>query len=183
MWKWPFLLLACLDVHAAAYAVDGYKDLRFGMTQKEIRGLCPVPLAEVPGAGPGSGFTTMLYTEEFPFNGSSHLATFGFNGDSFKMFQVHLKAAEFDAVFRGLKEKYGEPDFGPDFNEELFRKAVDRILAASLKPGAMVVGTFDWKSIKLIARQDGVTGNPQLILTYVAKVVSGDGSAVNSNDL
>jgi hypothetical protein len=177
------VLLVFLLLIGTASAVDGYKELRFGMTQKQIRDLCPVPLAELPDEGPGSGFTTMLYSEQFPFNGSAHLATFGFSGDSFKMFQVHLKAAEFDAVLRGLKEKYGEPDFGPDFSEELFRKAVHRILAASLKPGATVVGTFDEKTIKLVARQDGVTGNPQLILTYVAKVVGAGSGAVKKDDL
>jgi hypothetical protein len=93
---------------ANVFAVDGYKGLKFGMSEKEILasnicGLAPVisPIREI----------TIIACENLSFNGDKKYAEAYFIDGVFLRFAIFIDDDEVVAVIKALAAKYGQPSY------------------------------------------------------------------------
>lgn len=84
-------------------AVDGYKNLKFGMSQKEVKDSKICKFNNVGNEG-------SLACEDFSFSGKKTVAMVFFIDGKFVRLGIVLKNSDqFLSVANGLREKYGEP--------------------------------------------------------------------------
>lgn len=92
-----------------AFAVDGYKGLRFGSSEKELmsHGLCTM----TPGDGLVAG-TSMYYCSDFNMGGNVTTAYAYFIDGQFLRLAVSLDWNSIGAIGKGLVSKYGPATSG-----------------------------------------------------------------------
>lgn len=100
---------------APALAVDGYKNLKFGMTVKEVAtsDICTFRPAQAPQAG-----VTQLNCHDFAFGDHTTSAAAFFIDAKFLRFGFEVPMAMATELVEMLADKYGPPSFSPS-NESL----------------------------------------------------------------
>lgn len=91
-----------------AYAVDGYKNLKFGMSKDEVRksGICTfkdgIPGKKMP-------FIKNINCSDFKFKGADTFASAYFIDGKFLRIAIDVDINDFSAIIDLIKKKYGPP--------------------------------------------------------------------------
>lgn len=99
------LMMATMMAHSA-HAVDGYKNLKFGMSKQEVIKLKPCTL--FPGAGAPLGVENQQCVD-FVFAGSRVTAAFFFVEEKLERVGFMLEKNQTLGLFESLTKKYGPP--------------------------------------------------------------------------
>ncbi len=117
--KYPVLALLVVGLIAqSAYAVDGYKDFKFGMSVPDVKKAAKISLTRVEQ---GDG-VTLLQGRNFPFGGQNVEIGFFFIGSKLLRVAFEIPHDAGIVILDALKEKYGEPS---SLSDEKTFKAVD----------------------------------------------------------
>ena len=95
-------LVASILLTGNLYAVDGYKNFKFGISQKQLTKECSWTLTEIKM---GNGVTA-LGSEDFNFGDSKVAAFFYFIDDRFLRIAIEVPIDSAVAVAEGLNSKY-----------------------------------------------------------------------------
>lgn len=143
-----FLIACLLLLPATTWAVDGYKDLKFGMSKAAIKKskICKftdydIDVKDIAG----------LYCNNFVFNGSQIEAYAFFIDNKFLRFVITPPINMLDTIGESLEEKYGPPT-GMSSKDELdaVDKFPDRKAFVAFKKGAVV--------LKISSSENGTQG-------------------------
>lgn len=96
-----------------AYAVDGYKDLKFGASSEEVLKNTSFSWGPKQQAGPG---VTLYPALNFKFGGNIAEAAALFIGNKFLRFVIVVPVDQVAGVIKTLTEKYGPPSSSSDRN-------------------------------------------------------------------
>lgn len=138
-----------------AMAVDGYKNLKFGMTKKQVidSGICKFRTS----APIGNGIEYMDCTD-FEFGGDHVGAGAYMVNDIFLRFAIMLPIEKYQSITEAVINKYGSPS-SMSSEEEL--KAIDKF------PNREAFVAFDKDTVYLKLSSNGI-GVPSIILIYTS---------------
>ncbi len=99
------LSLATLMVSSCAFGVDGYKDLKFGMSKKQVfsKNICSFHEGESGLSG-----LDFYYCEDLPFGGKSAYAEIYFINDNLQRVLVTADPNSTEGLVTALRKKYGD---------------------------------------------------------------------------
>ena len=101
-----FFIFALIIIYSNnVYAVDGYKQFKFGIKKEQVVKQNPCVLNEIPL----EDGVVMLGCLDFPFGGGLTDASFFFINDVFLRIAINLPKDKAFAVIEGLSKKYGRP--------------------------------------------------------------------------
>jgi hypothetical protein len=108
------LIALILLIPTSSYAVEGYKDIKFGISIEQLRKKKPCHLTDtdkISGAPNGLAYSCMDYA----FNGSKTSAIFLFIDKKLLRIAINAGSTPQDAAIlvNGLNSKYGKPNFDP----------------------------------------------------------------------
>lgn len=117
-------------ISVSSYAVDGYKEFKFGMSVSKVKQLCPIHLEQIENK---DGIRT-LSGEGMRFAGEKTEVAFIFIDE--KLVRIAFKVPEnkVAAITKGIYQKYGEPSTPID--PEQFK-------AVATSPNTEAVAGFD----------------------------------------
>ncbi len=106
------LAASLLILSTQLYAVDGYKDLKFGMTKKQVMnsGLCSFQALSASAVNATEDFLNCF---DLRFFGEQRIVKAYFVDDAFKRLQIQVNPSEAGAIIDGLQKKYGPPSQSP----------------------------------------------------------------------
>lgn len=172
MRNWLFAALA-LVVSMQAQAVDGYKDLKFGMTKQEIQKKKPCTL--FPGTGAPAGAES-LECVDYSFVGSRVRAGFFFINGKFERIGMMIDAAQAAGLMNSLVSKYGPPSSA---------STQEQFSTVDTTPGASAYAGFDNNTIYLRIMADKAM-NKTAVLIYTSpdyndKIAKHQSAAIDSD--
>ena len=101
-------LLFCLISLSEAFAVDGYKDFKFGMSKGEVKKLYAQSLYEQK-MEEISGHVTVLCSDQFLFGESKTNIFFYFVDGKLLRVAIQISLQKVSTIGKSLSEKYGVP--------------------------------------------------------------------------
>lgn len=143
-------LVALILLPGNLYAVDGYKNFKFGISQKQLIKESSWALTEIKM---GDGVTA-LGSEDFNFGGSKVTAFFYFIDDKFLRIAIEVPIDNAQAVAEGLNSKYEISSRSPQSTFE----AVDN------HPNMEAFLAFDGDTIYLNLASDEMSNNTAMLL-------------------
>ena len=98
----------------AALAVDGYKNLKFGMSQEDVNNtnICTLSPQNLDVQG-----VEALGCTDLQFGGKSRMAVMAFMDNKLERVMVIQDAGSIEGLLAGLSEKYGAPSSVPSAEE------------------------------------------------------------------
>lgn len=104
-------LLALILPASSLFGVEGYKNLKFGMSLEEVKKskLC----GWVDDGTVKVQHTHFIYCTDFKFNGESIIAMAYFIDDKFLRLAIMISYNDLDNTLAGLKKKYGSLSYIP----------------------------------------------------------------------
>jgi hypothetical protein len=151
-----FLAVIAMIATSQAMAVDGYKDMKFGMSKAEIIKMKPCAMYKGNGAPEGA---ESLECDDFKFGGKKVGAGFFFIDGKFERIGIMLDADKTLGVATSLRDKYGDPSSA---------STKKQLEAVDTTPGANAFIAFDDDTIYLRMMTDEAM-NQAAILIYTSK--------------
>lgn len=151
--QWVFAV-ALLAFSASAIAVDGYKDLKFGMSEKEIISTKTCSFRKIPTNE--KGFDE-YYCSNFKFGDKKTKAYLFFINGEFLRIGIEQSPDDFESLFTSLTAKYGEPSSRPTKSD---LDALQKI------PGSQAAVRFDKDTVYLLFTTDEDDMSQHLALVY-----------------
>ncbi|EPO2452360.1 MULTISPECIES: hypothetical protein [Providencia] len=151
------LLGALLSIFVAnANAVDGYKNIKFGSSIKDVVNANVCSLKEFPDTNKVAGLTN-YGCFDFQFGGKNTIAMAFFINGKFQRFAINIDD-NYVSVLNGLIEKYGKPS-SSDTPEKI--KRAD-------STGEPVFVKFDNDTVVLRVQKNMSTGKESALLIYTS---------------
>ena len=168
-------LLAVIAMLATsqALAVDGYKDMKFGMSKAEIVKMKPCAMYKGSGAPKGA---ESLECNDLKFGGNDVGAGFFFIDGKFERIGIMLDFDKALGVATSLRDKYGDPSSA---------STKKQISAIDTQPGATAFIAFDDDTIYLRMMTDESLNKAAILIytskDYDKKLVAKQASAIDSD--
>ncbi|MGL4886562.1 MAG: hypothetical protein ACRC4V_09510 [Aeromonas veronii] len=172
MTQWRYALLVLLAAANTTYAVDGYKDLKFGMAKEQFVATKTCTLQD----GDRNDAVSVLFCEDFRFGKSDIEAGFYFINERLEGLTLYIGVDNFLGIASSLKQKYGKVSSSSTKKEfEVF----DHSGAGS------VFVAFAQDTVRLMATSDEA-GEQDATLsylsdTYIKKMASAQASEVEKD--
>ena len=147
----PALLAAMIPLQS--FAVDGYKSLKFGMTEKEVLSEKICSLAAGPAGIPGF---SMLGCTDLSIGGNQTEGTAYFINGKLQRFGIELPWNEVTTITKELNKKYGASSFA---------SPRENWIAIDNEPNASAVIAWDNRSIYILMETDAHM-NKMAVLIY-----------------
>ncbi len=148
MIRWTFAAFA-IALSMSAHAIDGYKDLKFGMSKNDIK---KTNICSFKNTNEDS-----WQCQNFKFGQKNTVAIAYFVGDEFKRLAIMIEMDKMVGIASGLKDKYGQVS---SMSEQAEWSAVDTT------PGASAYMRFDDDSVILkVTRHESYGPIAMLIYT------------------
>lgn len=138
----------------SCYAVDGYKDIKFGSTLSQVKASKICNLEVFSDSNDVAGMT-QYYCGNFPFSGTKTTAMFFFIDGKFQRLAIALNG-NINGVYNALKAKYGEPSS---------QSSMDEVEKMNENGGAVTI-KFDYDSIIMAQTKDSVSSIDSNQLIY-----------------
>lgn len=147
------IILGLMISASSAYAVDGYKNIRFGSSIDDVKNahVCSMKAYKVDTPGMDS-----IVCDDFKFSGKKTQAFAIFLNGKFERFAIVLRNNDTDAVITGLKEKYGTPSSASSPDE----------LQDAIKNGGNIFIKFDNDTVVFQGSRDSETLKDTGFLIY-----------------
>ncbi|MBC3252841.1 hypothetical protein H8I91_21485 [Serratia fonticola] len=171
--QWVFAA-ALLAFSASAMAVDGYKNLKFGMSEKDVMETKTCSFRKIPTNE--KGFDE-YYCSNFKFGDKKKKASVFFINGEFLRIGIEQSPDDFESLFTSLTAKYGEPSSRPTKSD---LDALQKI------PGSQAAVGFDKDTVNLLFTTDEDDMSQHLAIVYTdsnyeKKYVALKSSAIKSD--
>ncbi|AMO79734.1 hypothetical protein [Obesumbacterium proteus] len=155
---------------SSAYAVDGFRNVKFGASIDELKN---AHICNMKDHKSDTQDMKTLYCEDFKFAGKKTTAFAIFLNDKFERFAITVNGNDTDGVIAGLVKKYGEAS--SVFTKEEYD--------AAIKNGGNLFIKFDGDTVILQMNRDSETLEDTTFLTYTSKDFEEKLALVKSNSL
>ncbi|MFD3249444.1 hypothetical protein [Rahnella aquatilis] len=147
------VILGLLIAAPSAYAVDGYKNIKFGSSIDEVKNAHVCSMKDYKADTPGMD---SIVCNDFKFSGGKTQAFAIFLNGKFERFAILLRNNDTDAIITGLKDKYGTPSSTSSQDE----------LQEAVKNGGNIFIKFDNDTVVFQGSRDSETLKDTGFLIY-----------------